>query len=179
MSCNKKLPSSNFLGNQELMNLFYQIPHKIMKHHDVEGVAQLVLADVSRNLGFKRASYLIDNPDFGCLKGIAGFCQNQNNNDDFWQDPQNALKVADQAAFHASIKQFLHESMQRTQGVCALDDLKKLGNILGISQPRVHTWKMRHGNTGILIYEKGEQGTDAEEILERATALLGLCPIHI
>lgn len=179
MSGNKKLPPSDFLSNERLMNLFYQIPHKILQHHQVEGVAQLVLAEVAQHLGFKRASYFIDNPDFGCLKGVAGFCQKESDEGDVWQDPQRSLQSINQAAFHSSIKKFIDENVARIQGSCPIDELQKLGHVLGISQPHVHTWHMRHGNMGVLIYEKSEQATDAQEVLERATALLGLCPIHI
>lgn len=171
----------DLLHHKDLVKTLINLPHKILHHHEVDGLAQIVLHELGFHLGLRRASYLIDNPDFSCLRGIAGYCQKECKvgAQDLWKDPHGTALNIDQTIFHSQIKQFLDNTVKRQEGVCQIDELQKLGKTLGINDPKVHTWTMRHGNLGVLIFEEDDDSVckKAPDVLEHAVALLGLCPV--
>ena len=56
-----------------------KIPKKLLSAQHVDNVAEFVLHERSHENCFnlRRAAYFVDNPDFNCLKGIAGFCRKE------------------------------------------------------------------------------------------------------
>ncbi len=172
---------TDILSNETLVKTLLKLPDKILHHHEVNHLPNLILHDLGHNqhLNLKRATFLVDSPDFDCLKGIAGFCQKEcgNHEVDVWNNPDKFTNDMDGAEFHKKINHFLHHSMKRR----ANDEqaLSELGRSLGIEKPHIFTWDMRHGNHGILLYD-----TDNEclcqadnELLHHIAALLGLCPV--
>ncbi len=176
-----KVSPLDYLENPELVKMLLSIPRKILHHHEVEGLPQIILHELADKLNLKRASYLIDNPDFDCLKGVAGFCCNQKNTPDHdaWHDPHNFKKHIEQAEFNADMQKFLHASVKKKIGDYAnKEDLIALGKNFGMENPQVYTWNMRHGNHGILIFETSDNHASVNnDLIDHATALLGLCPL--
>lgn len=165
--------------NDSLVKALLRLPRDILHHYDVEGLAPLVLHAVGHELGLKRASYLIDNPDFDCLKGIAGYCQHECSlhKPDLWNDPHAFFHDMDAAPFHKKMQQFSHNSFKRNKENY-LQDLNALGKDLGIDHPDVMVWNLRNDNHGVLIFEEGaDQPKKDQQLLESVVALLGLCPI--
>ena len=58
------------------------LPQKILSLHGRADLAEFVLRDLchERCFNLKKAAFFIDNPDFNHLKGIAGFCHEENPN---------------------------------------------------------------------------------------------------
>ncbi|QQR49274.1 hypothetical protein IPF37_00300 [bacterium] len=168
-------------SNENLRNVMLKLPHKILHNREVSGLAQIILHELGPHLGFKRAMYLIDNPDFSCLKGVAGFCQNEckYHQQDLWQNPHAFGVDMEQAAFHDQIQKFYHDNVVRKDGTCCPEALAELGKKVGLTNPHVFTWPMRHDNTGILLYDPEEAGVckNHPEVLDHASALLGLCSV--
>lgn len=172
---------SDIFSNESLVKTLLKLPDKILHHHEVDHLPNLILHDLGhdQHLNLKRAMFLVDSPDFDCLKGIAGFCKDEckHHHNDVWSDPHRFNSDMQGAEFHKKINHFLHHSMKRRA-----DDpkvLTELGQSLGIEKPHVFTWDMRHGNHGILLYD-----TDNDclcqadnELLHNIAALLGLCPV--
>lgn len=181
MSSNNQKTGPAAQLNDKVWQVLLDLPDKIIKNHETEGLATLVLHDLglSDRIGFRRACYLIDNPDFGCLKGVACFCQayaSQCSNDP-WQNPVDFVKGIEQSSFYGDMQKFIVENVEREQGSCKLASLNTIGTKLGMIEPHVVTWDMRHGNKGILIYEEDEKATCKcnPGLLEKLCALLGLC----
>ena len=67
------------LDNKQLVDLLLELPNRILHHEDLEPLAQIILHEVCHKdrLGLKRATYLVDNPDFGCMRGVAGYCKDE------------------------------------------------------------------------------------------------------
>ncbi len=177
------------MNNKQLVDLLLELPKKILRHEDLAALSQIILHELCHKdrLDLKKATYLIDNPDFGCMKGVAGFCQNECklHKQDLWQDPQGFDKDMSSADFHNKIQGFRHDSLSE-QALKLRDskELIELGKEMGIADPNIYTWDMRHGNRGILMFEDDKADTcqgackkDAA-MLDKVSAMLGLCRVH-
>lgn len=169
------------LGDQIAHSLL-QLPHKILRYHDVDHLPKLVLHELARDehFGLNNAAYLVDNPEFDCLKGVAGYSKEECglHRENLWDDPHAFDGEMHDASFHNSIKKFVQDASvkRREIDVHNPEDLAELGARLGLKNPSFVTWNMRHGNHGILLFEEG-QATCARrrDLLSHAAALLGLC----
>lgn len=169
------------LSNDALVKALLKLPDKILHHHEVDSLPNLILHDLGhdKHLNLNKAMFLVDSPDFDCLKGIAGFCKDEckMHHDDVWQDPSRFIGDMRDAQFHNKINHFLHHSMKRRTS--NKQELCELGKSMGIEKPHVFTWDMRHGNHGILLYDTDNECLcEADnELLHHIAALLGLCPV--
>jgi hypothetical protein len=165
-----------------IMHTLLQLPHKILCHHDVEDLAHLVLHELGHdnNFSLDKAIYLVDNPDFDCLKGIAGYSRQecQFHADNFWDDAAKFNHDMKAASFHNAIKNYLqNNSIKRKEvNLHDPDDLTQLGTTLGLKNPSFLTWRIKHGNHGVLLFEERQpQCARKRDLLNQATALLSLC----
>jgi len=157
---------------------------KVLQYHDVDGLHDMVLHELCHDkvFGIKKATYLVDNPDFDHLLGVSGFCQKDccHHKHDLWETPHTFSKDMSKAQFHNDVKKFLKNSLKRKDiDLNSSSDIKELGVGLGIEKPEFFTWNMKHGNHGILIFEKGEKPICDWRIsmLSNISALLGFCGI--
>lgn len=168
-------------GDQELLMMLLNLPNKILSHHEVHGLAQLILHDVShdKHFGFKRASYLIDNPDFDCLRGVAGFVDDEckHHQEDLWINPHSFMHDMREAEFHNKLLKMASKSIRRNAQDNHLDIIRDVALDLGMINPHVYAQDLRHGNHGILIVEEGIKRLDHDdhELLAHITAIMGLC----
>jgi hypothetical protein len=159
------------------------LPHKILSNYFMSELPQLVLHDLGHdeNFGFKRAVYLIDNPDFDHLVGVAGFCKDEckHHKEDIWHEPHSFKTDMEPAHFHKEMKQFLRSSLKRRDiDIHKSGDIKELGTAMGLNDPKFLTWKMKHGNHGLLIFEKQKNLCPwRDKMLKHSSALLSLCGI--
>ncbi len=161
------------------------LPHKILQFYDVDGLSQLVLHELCHESGFnlKRATYLVDNPDFDHLVGAAGFWHEECSlhDDDLWHNPYSFAKDMKKADFHNHVKNFFRNSLRRQD--VNLNDAKEvlsLAKFMGMSTPAYFSWQMKHGNHGILIFETGSKEDFPEwkrNLLKNYVALLSLCSV--
>ncbi len=169
------------LGDK-VVHAILQLPHKILSHHDVDDLAQLVLHELGHDahFGLTKAAYLVDNPEFDCVKGVAGFCKNECglHRENLWEAPHAFGLDMKDASFHNTMKNFVQDTSVRRREVDIHnpDDLAALGDRLGLKNPSFVTWNMRHGNHGILLFEEGQViCARRRDLLTHAAALLSLC----
>lgn len=166
-------------SEQDLLTMLLDLPNKILMYHEVQGLAQLILHDVGhdQHFGFKRATYLVDNPEFDCLKGVAGFVNHecQHHHHDLWADPHRFIHDMREAEFHNKLLQLVRKSIKR--GTNHIDAARGVAHDLGMVNPMVYAQDLRHGNHGILIVEEGVKRLDDDdhELLAHISAILGLC----
>jgi len=168
--------------DHHLIENLIRLPHKIVRHHEVDGLAQIVLHELGHDSHFNlsRAIYLIDNPDFDCAKGVAGYCKNEceMHQKDVWQDPHSFADDMKDAEFHRRLESFLHTAALRRKDIDAHhpDEVRELGEKMGMKNPSFFSWPMRHGNHGILIFEEVQpNAARRRELLSDASAFLSLC----
>lgn len=157
------------------------MPDKILHHHEVNALPQIVLHDLSHDdvFGLDKAVYLVDNPDFDCLKGVAGFSRDECkfHQSDIWNNPQDFHNEMKDASYNSKIQMFLRNGIKRSDvDTHDQDDLVELGKSLGMQNPSFLTWRMRHGNHGVLIFEVDDQRiARKKDLLRHVGPLLSLC----
>jgi len=167
-----------------LIDVVTGLPHKILRHHTLDGLSQMVLHELGHEsgFGFDKATYLIDNPDFDHLLGVAGFdrqeCQMHKQN--IWDQPECFCKDMESASFHTRVRNILNNSFSRKDiNLNEAHDIKALGVELGIKDPHFFSWNMKHGNHGLLIFERNENiCLWRQGLLKNMSALLSMCGLH-
>ena len=169
-------------SDQALLTMLLDLPNKILNNHEIDGLAQLILHDIAhdQHFGFRRASYLVDNPEFDCMRGVAGFVRDEcrHHREDMWNDPRAFIHDMREASFHNRLLQLGGKSIRRdAKGNAHLDVVRNIAYDLGMVNPWVYPQDLRHGNHGILIVEEGDKRLDADdhELLAHVSAILGLC----
>lgn len=165
--------------DQSLLERLVSLPNRILQLHDVEELSPLVLHELGHDshFGLKKAVYLIDNPDFDSLKGVAGFCRDECHlhKQNILDDPQSFAHDMAHASFHQSMKQFRDGSIARNHDYCSQDGITHLGERLGLNNPSCCTWNTRHGNQGILLFEADDMKDHQKSLLSQIIALLSFC----
>jgi hypothetical protein len=171
------------LDSQEgqLVSRLLDLPRKILSHDDLEGLQQLILYELAHDdsFGFSKASYLIDNPEFNCLKGVAGYDKNECAvaGVNPWENPRGFIDSMSQAKFHQHVSSFLNHSLCKAHDKDPeADAIQELSKNLGMQNSSFVTWRMRHGNHGILLFEAPANAHHKNpELLHHFVALLSLC----
>lgn len=176
----ESLPAQD-VQDVELLTHLFGLPHKILSHHDVNGLTPMILHELghTNGLGLNKAGYLIDNPDFNCLKGVAGYCSKEchHHKSDLWSSPHTFADDMSNAQFHRQLATFNDHSLSRKPDhVIDEDAMKEVGRMLGMQNPSFLTWKMKHGNNGIFLFEGDESHlVRRRNLLHSIIGLLSLC----
>jgi len=177
--------SSLSLIEQELVHSLLSLPQKIIRHHGVSGLAQLVLHELAHDHNFKlkKAIYLADNPEFDHLLGVAGYSQDDCglHAADVWQNPEKEISSINESLYSKNIKNFLQKSMKAQHlDFHNKEEIEGVGKQLGIEKPQFLSWDLKHGNHGLLIFEYADSSSLdllRQKLFTHAAALLGFCPI--
>lgn len=164
-----------------LHNLTY-LPHKIVSFAGKDNITEFVLHDLCNTNCFnlRRAAYLIDNPDFNCLKGIAGFSQEEmyQQQEDIWIIPEDFTNHMRKCAFNNKVRSITCESKVK-KGPFTLQAIEDVAMNLGFQSCTFASWDIKHQNQGLLIYEKADtQDCEADEYLQNGLSLLSFCPVY-
>jgi len=166
----------------EVLNRLSALPRKMVSLHGRENITEFVLHELCQKdcLNFEKAAYFIDNPDFNCLKGLAGFWRPEaySSQEDIWANPKSFSAYMQESPFNKKIRNFAHISSRKNhesdeQVVQLIAQGFEFGN------PGYYSWDMKHDNHGLLVYEKQIKTGDAcsvEHVLN-GLSLLAFCPI--
>ena len=156
------------------------LPRKIVSLHGVENVTEFVLHDLCHNCCFNldKAAYFVDNPDFDCFKGVAGFDDEQAYHDnDIWRDVNGFSNHMKRAPFNQQIRAFEHASAHLNQSPTSTI-VAQLASLFSFTEPHFMTFDMKHDNTGLLIYQKNDHNhVSTNEDIINGLSLLSFCPI--
>lgn len=181
----KSKSNSNFSNEDyKLTSNLSALLHKVLNYYDVDGLSQMVLHELGHDncFGLTRATYLVDNPDFDHLLGVAGYCKKDCpcHKQDLWKDPYSFKGDMKDAEYHNQVQKFLNNSLKRKEiNLSNAKEVKDLGIQLGVVNPEFFSWTMKHGNHGILIFEQGEKPVKdwKRELLSNVAAILSFCGI--
>lgn len=175
---------ANANNDYELAKNISRLLGKVQKYHEVDGLADIVLHELCHDecFGLKKATYLIDNPDFNHLLGVSGFCDQDccHHKHDMWMNPYTFKDDMKKAQFYNDVKNFLKDSLKKRDiDLANSKDITDLGKILGMKKPEFFSWDMKHGNHGLLIFERSNKPIDdwRSNLLSNFSALLGFCGI--
>jgi hypothetical protein len=164
----------------KLIENLSSLPHRILQNHHLEALSQMILHELSHDqcFGLKRAVYLVDNPDFDHLVGAAGFSCDECalHKKDLWGSPESFVKDMKVAHFHNDVKTFIHHSLRKKDfDLNNAIEVKELGSFVGINNPQIVSWGMKHGNHGILMFESDKDIPEwRRQMLQNSVALLSL-----
>ncbi len=161
-----------------LLQCVSSLPKKMLSMHGRDNVIEFVLHDLGQGFNLKRAAYVVDNPDFNCLKGVAGFDREQvyQTDKNIWQDPEMFTSHMQQAPYNQQVRCFLTESLVK-KGKSDQEIVKNISGMLGFQDPSYYAWPVKHDNHGLLIYEKCDQGNCDCDYLLDGLCLIGFCPV--
>jgi hypothetical protein len=156
------------------------LPKKMLQLHGKDNVVEFVLHELSKEDCFNldRVAYVVDNPDFNCVKGVAGYCYNEKYaaDKDIWSDPDSFTSYMSKAPFNNKVRSYAQESYIK-RGCSEQDLINEVSQSLGFSHPVSYSWTMKHDNHGILLYEKRDGDTCDCDYLLDGLCLIGFCPI--
>jgi len=166
---------------EKILNLLVCLPRKILYLQEQDNLTEFVLHELCSKQCFniQKGAYFVDNPDFNCLKGIAGYAQSEAFADaDIWQNPQSFSKHMQQAGFNQKVRETEQESLWK-KGESAAVIVQKIAENLGIENPSFADWQMKHNNHGIFVYQ--DISTDEvkrNEEFANGFSLLSFCPVY-
>lgn len=157
------------------------LPKKILLLQGMENITEFVLCDLCHEccFNFSQAAYFVDNPDFNCTKGVAGFSRKELSDkcSGIWDNPQAFSECMRGSSFNQKVRHINELSLKSCDN--KTDILaKKLAEDLAFEQYLYCSWPMKHDNNGFVIFEKAlPQETFADEHLLSGLTLLSFCPI--
>lgn len=158
--------------------------HKVLLYHDVDALSQILLHEIGHDDSFalNKATYLVDNPDFNHLLGVAGYDHHECNlhHEDMWEDPYSFAKDMKDAEYNNTVRSYLNDSLKRKDlNLNDASEVKELGKDLGIENPEFFAWNMKYGNHGILLFERKveEDSSWRKNLLMNVAAMLSFCGI--
>ncbi len=166
----------------QIMECLAGLPHKMLSLHGIENMTEFVMHELCGQhcFNFERAAYFIDNPDFNCLKGVAGFARSEafsNEQEIIWVEPRVFSAHMEKSPFNQKVRG-LNRCSLRVVGESEEDVVAEVAHNLGFKNHAFCSWGMKHDNHGLLVFEKtDEDDVDIERYLQKAFSLLGFCPI--
>ncbi len=165
-----------------ILNTLSRLPRKMLSLKGHENVTEFVLHELCHKNCFNldKAAYFVDNPDFDCLKGMAGFSalEAYNPTEDIWHNPRSFSTHMRGAPFNQKVRSFTHTSMRKDH---APDEeiVQLVARALSLENPGYYSWDMKHDNHGLLIYERQYKEGDACDVdaVLNGLSILGFCPI--
>src|SRR3972149_6861847 len=94
------------LKNYALLEYLSSLPKKMLSIQHYDNIPGFVLHDLclSKNFNITKAAYLVDNPDFNCLRGVTGFCKDEAYQScDIWDAPEDFSKHILKCPFHEKV----------------------------------------------------------------------------
>lgn len=165
---------------QRIIELLSALPRKILGLHGRDNVVEFVLHELGRQECFdlEKAAYVIDNPDFDCLKGVAGFERPEAYDEkcDIWAEPDSFSEHMKKSKYNNTVRCY-HRGSGVKKGEKDEKIVQEIAHDLGFEKPFYYSWNMKHDNHGILLYEKHDKADcDCDYLLE-GLCLIGFCPV--
>jgi hypothetical protein len=170
----KKLERQN-----RMLHHLAQLPRLMVHIHGRDNVSEFLLHELCSEPCFnlRKAAYFVNNPDFKVVRGIAGFADDQAyKGQEIWQNPDQFSNHMEKAAFNNQVRSMHFDDIN-----LSVDERKFLNEMaqkLGFGSCANCSWKMRHDNHGILMYEKADpEDLIVDKHIVDGMSLLSFCPI--
>lgn len=163
----------------KILEYFTELPSKMLTYNDVDNMVEFVLHCLCSENCFNvpKAAYLIDNVDFDCLKGMAGYHHAQKFNDPaIWAKPDHFTSHMKQCDFNQQVRSISRPSALKSQQSKEL--AKELGELLAMNNPALYSWKIKYDNYGIFIFEPIPDADELNGFIFKGLHLLGFCPMY-
>lgn len=162
-----------------LLNRLNGLPKKVLQNYSQEYITELLLLELCHNcFDIHKAAYFVDNPDFDCIRGVAGYCKEDvcEVPQDVWQNPQDYYAKIKQFPFNQRVRGLQRASVKRAPRPDE-EIVEEIARELQMGEHGYYAWDMKHDNHGIFVYEKNDLLSADDERIVNAISLLGFCPI--
>jgi len=162
-----------------LHHLSHIVPNMLQLKHQGH-LPEFVLHELCGNRCFKleKAAYFVDNPDFDCLKGVAGYFRDEEypDNDSIWEKPEEFSTHMSKALFNQQIKSFNRGSVRKDK----VDDavlVKEMAHQFSFKNYNFYSWDMKNDNHGIFLFELPQDPSLVDGYLKNGATILSFCPL--
>ncbi len=164
---------------EKLLHQLAQIPYNMLNNSNQNNIAEFVLHELcnSNCFNISKAAYLVNNKDFRCLKGIAGFYQPEafSQEESIWQRPENFSLHMENAAFNKKVRDINKQNLILNEDPHCKELMQSIAKDLELENAEIWTTHLKYNNTGVLIYQKPPQ--ELTNYLNHGFSFLGLCPL--
>lgn len=162
------------------------LPRKIIALSDAEHMSEFILHELSHISCFnlEKAAYFVDNPDFDCFRGVAGYDQCEYEVQEDIALPHTFYRHLGDCNFNKQVRAVGNGSYRKEQRPEEAI-LKALTSELVFKEPQCYVWPLKHDNYGVLVYELKESScgnghaAELKEHIENGLHLLGFCPLFL
>jgi len=167
-------------SEKELLTRLSGFSKNMIKHHQLENLSEFVVHDLcSQDLfNINKAAYLVNNPDFSCLKGVAGYHQPESfKHDNNWQSHKAFTSHMKSSDFNQKVRSVNDRALIVDQSKLDSGLVYDVAQRLEMRDPIFHIWNMRYDNQGIFIFEKPEESGLVEDHLLNFLHVLSFCAV--
>lgn len=171
---------SSAQNDKKLLTKLSDFSKNVTQHHHLENLSEFVLHDACSidQFNVSKAAYLVNNPDFSCLKGVVGYHAPESfKKGDLWMNQKAFTSHMKSSNFNQQVRSIEDKALildgQR------MDDARIYGlaDQLEINDPMYHVWTMKHDNQGVLIFQRPQDFDMGEEHFLHFLYMLSFCPI--
>lgn len=164
--------------HHELLSYLNHLPKRMISLQERDNITEFLLHGLCNNscFNFERAAYLVDNPDFDCLKGVAGFCASQQM-ENHWDQPDQFTKKMSECQFNQRVREFTSNGID-SLATSEQQAMEHLASQLRLDNHEYRLWSVKHGNRGILLFKRIGPANGCEEYIFNALHLLSFCPVY-
>ncbi len=162
-----------------LLEKYGNFSKKLTRHHHVENLSEFLLHDICDTdlFGLTKAAYLVNNPDFACLKGIVGYHYPESFQlGESWLNPKDFTDHMKNSKFNNQVRAMQIPAFS-LKSYDYKDKIFKMAEELNMNQPLYHVWDLKHENQGIFLFEEGFDQRSHRDHLEKFLYMLSFCPI--
>lgn len=153
------------------------LPKKIVSIHEMENITEFLLHELCSQSCFNldKAAFIVDNVEFNCLKGVAGYSrENSFKDDNHWGCPDDFSDHMRKHDFNKKVR----ELEKPCAGGCDInkDAVNEVAKSLDIKNPGYKVFNLKHGNCGLFLYEIPQE----DELccyMDDALYMFGFCPV--
>ena len=171
----------SLLKQNQVLRCLLDIPGRIVSLHGNDNITEFVMHDLCHAscLNLSKAAYFVDNPDFDCLKGVAGFDQKNcsPSAELIWQNTHVFSLFMDTFHINKQVR-LIHQASAKKNNQKEQDVINELSEKLQFENPAYFLWDMKYANHGILLYEAKDLDSMVPDYIANSASLLSLCPIH-
>ena len=164
----------------EILKWYINLPNQILAMPERENITEFVLHALCNEqcYNLEKAAYFIDNEDFNCVKGIAGYHRQEEFSDPLtiWSAPDKFSDHMRSCVFNQKVRSIELNSFKKSklsQGAI----VSQLAENLEFSNPTFFKWNVKYDNEGILLFQVNSESSKCESELLKGLCLLGFCPV--
>jgi hypothetical protein len=161
----------------DLLSRYSDFSKMVTEHHHLENLSEFVLHDVCAPdlFDLSKAAYLVSNPDFSCMKGVAGY-----HREGFfpgghsWKNLKGFTAHMKESDFNQQVRALYDQDLRQNS---EQKQIQELADRLDIKDPLYHVWPLKHANQGVLIFDSDIDDQMHKDHLIKFLYMLSFCPV--